>query len=87
MHFLLRVGNVAPGVVVSVDVYTSQRSISIFYILGGGGEGAINEGKQSFLMKRGRSVKIAFVVPRYCITSTLPNEYAVSSQQIMLAAL
>ena len=37
MHFLLRVGNVAPGVVVSVDVYTSQRSISIFYILGGGG--------------------------------------------------
>lgn len=84
MHFLLRVGNVAPGVVVSVDVYTSQRSISIFYILGGG---AINEGKQSLLMKRGRSVKIAFVVPRYCITSTLPNEYAVSSQQIMLAAL
>ena len=86
MHFLLRVGNVAPGVVVSVDVYTSQRSISIFYILGGGG-GAINEGKKSHLMKRGRSVKIAFVVPRYCITSTLPNEYAVSSQQIMLAAL
>lgn len=85
MHFLLRVGNVAPGVVVSVDVYTSQRSISIFYILGGGG--AINEGKQSLLMKRGRSVKIAFVVPRYCITSTLPNEYTVSSQQIMLAAL
>lgn len=37
MHFLLRVGNVAPGVVVSVNVYTSQRSISIFCIVGGGG--------------------------------------------------
>ena len=39
MHFLLRVGNVAPGVVVSVNVYTSQRSISIFCIVGGGGGG------------------------------------------------
>lgn len=37
MHFLLRVGNVAPGVVVSVNVYTSQRSISIFCIVGEGG--------------------------------------------------
>ena len=81
MHFLLRVGNVAPGVVV---MFIHLKDPEVFSIYWGG---AINEGKQSLLMKRGRSVKIAFVVPRYCITSTLPNEYAISSQQIMLAAL